>query len=247
MKRRERYCELTFCTMPLPSILKKASSFILGETDQDHIRAMYQDGETLFCKNNVCVHPPTLIRQHCDVIHHPGYLTILCKVDKITGVPNLNLSWIPNSTLRKHPNTLENSTLKKDPYKEIEPLVQEPGKMKIDDKIDGCLEAKETIDCKDCERVCSGGYVRPKTDLPEIIMTVNGNGPNDILEKNGLLKNNLINNEKKTINKIVRSESEENFKERDDNTSIKSRSLSLTSTNSMSLIGSGDGKFIFFF
>ena len=87
-----------------------------------------QDGETLFCKNNVCVHPPTLIRQHCDVVHHPGYLTVTCKIDRNTGIPNLNLSWIPNSTLRKHPSTLENSTPKKI-AQEAEPLVRDPGEL----------------------------------------------------------------------------------------------------------------------
>jgi hypothetical protein len=39
---RESRCELSFCTMPLPSILKKASSYILGESCRDSLRAMYQ-------------------------------------------------------------------------------------------------------------------------------------------------------------------------------------------------------------
>ncbi|XP_023248457.1 uncharacterized protein LOC111644071 [Copidosoma floridanum] len=108
---RESRCELSFCVMPLPSIIKKASSYILGESCRDTLRAMYQDGETLFCKNNVCVHPPSLLRQQCEVIHHPGYMTVTCRIDKPTGVPTLHLSWIPNTTLRKHPSTLENATL----------------------------------------------------------------------------------------------------------------------------------------
>lgn len=39
---REMRCELSFCTMPLPSILKRAGSYILGESCQDSLRAMYQ-------------------------------------------------------------------------------------------------------------------------------------------------------------------------------------------------------------
>ncbi|XP_015597803.1 TBC1 domain family member 16 isoform X2 [Cephus cinctus] len=39
--------------MPLPSILRKASSYILGEGGQDTRGHLYQDGEVLFCKNNI--------------------------------------------------------------------------------------------------------------------------------------------------------------------------------------------------
>ncbi|KZC11591.1 TBC1 domain family member 16 [Dufourea novaeangliae] len=99
--------------MPLPNILKKASSYILGDNSQDNRRTIYQDGEALFCKNNVCVHPPTLMRQNSDVVHHPGYMAITCRFNKNSNVPTLHLSWIPNSTLRKHPATLENVNAKK--------------------------------------------------------------------------------------------------------------------------------------
>ncbi|KYN28146.1 TBC1 domain family member 16 [Trachymyrmex cornetzi] len=97
--------------MPLPNIWRKASNYILGECGQDNRRVIYQDGEALFCKNNVCVHPPTLMRQHADVVHHPGYMTITCKLNNNSNnllIPTLHLSWIPNSTLRKHPTALEN-------------------------------------------------------------------------------------------------------------------------------------------
>ncbi|XP_043289234.1 TBC1 domain family member 16 isoform X2 [Venturia canescens] len=151
--------------MPLPSILKKASSYILGDGNQDCRRLLYQDGEALFCKNNVCVHPPTLLRQHCDVVHHPGYMTLTCKLDKNTNVPTLHLSWIPNSTLRKHPTTLENLTPKKNqhcnnPHGKI-PEETNGGKYENEDeRLDVCLEVKEPISCSDCERVCSGGKSR---------------------------------------------------------------------------------------
>ena len=147
--------------MPLPSILRKASSYILGDGNQDNRRSMYQDGEALFCKNNVCVHPPTLLRQHCDVVHHPGYMTLTCKFDKNTNVPTLHLSWIPNSTLRKHPTTLENLTPKKHAIgsHSHDKILEESngGKLNDNERVDVCLEVKEPINCSDCERVCSGG------------------------------------------------------------------------------------------
>ncbi|KAG7189432.1 hypothetical protein KM043_017134 [Ampulex compressa] len=161
--------------MPLPSILRKASSYILGDCGQDNRRVMYQDGEALFCKNNVCVHPPTLMRQNSDVVHHPGYMTITCKFNKNSNVPTLHLSWIPNSTLRKHPTTLENLSARKleATHRDVIDLgchrsqISEEGcsESRLDresvlEKVDVCLEVKEPINCGDCERVCSGGITR---------------------------------------------------------------------------------------
>ncbi|KDR24295.1 TBC1 domain family member 16, partial [Zootermopsis nevadensis] len=63
-------------------------------------------------KNNVCVHPPTLLRQACDIVHHPGYLTITCQQQQQQNGntrPTLQLSWIPNTTLRRNPWTVEKS------------------------------------------------------------------------------------------------------------------------------------------
>ncbi|XP_034942229.1 TBC1 domain family member 16 [Chelonus insularis] len=146
--------------MPLSILLKKASSYILGDSSSNSQNVIYQDGEALFCKNNVCVHPPSLFRQNCEIIHHPGYMTVICRLDKNTNVPSLHLSWIPNSTLCKHPTALENIILRKDV-----PVSEGTSLNKINDdessinseKIDVCLEVKEPLDCKDCERICSGG------------------------------------------------------------------------------------------
>lgn len=103
--------------MPISTIIKKASSYILGYGDiisEESSQKQYEDNEILFCKNNVCVHPPAMARQEYDIIHHPGYLTITTKtfVDQYNDAkrPTLFLNWIPNSTLRKCPNTLEIST-----------------------------------------------------------------------------------------------------------------------------------------
>lgn len=100
--------------MPLSDIIRKASTFILGADEHSTAKLTdYEDNEILFCKNNVCVHPPAMARQDIDVLHHPGYLTITTKtfVDQYTEVrrPTLFLTWIPNSTLRKCPNTLQNA------------------------------------------------------------------------------------------------------------------------------------------
>ncbi|XP_069685314.1 TBC1 domain family member 16 isoform X2 [Periplaneta americana] len=104
--------------MPLPSILKKASTYILGVQTGTPSPPPFTDGEIIFCKNNVCVHPPTLLRQACDIVHHPGYLTIICQQQQqsqqqqhgdanTSPRPTLQLSWIPNTTLRRNPWTIE--------------------------------------------------------------------------------------------------------------------------------------------
>lgn len=99
--------------MPLTDIIRRASTFILGHEDETGKLSEYEDNEVLFCKNNVCVHPPAMVRQDTDILHHPGYLTITTKtfVDQYTEAkrPTLFLTWIPNSTLRKCPGTLQNS------------------------------------------------------------------------------------------------------------------------------------------
>lgn len=97
---------LNIITMPLPKILKKASSYILG-TQTGTSQQPFNDGEVVFCKNNVCVHPPALLRQDCDVVHHPGYLTITCQVTPDRSRTTLSLTWIPNTTLRKNPWAIE--------------------------------------------------------------------------------------------------------------------------------------------
>lgn len=101
--------------MPLSQIIRRASWYILGSELEEHEEKLinqYADNEILFCKNNVCVHPPTVIRQDFDILHHPGYLTITAKtfVDQYNDVkrPTLFLNWIPNTTLRRCPSELQN-------------------------------------------------------------------------------------------------------------------------------------------
>lgn len=97
--------------MPLSGIFKRASNFLLGtQCELQNTTPAYNDGEVVFCKNNVCVHPPSLLRQDTDIIHHPGYLTITCQSNN-KDKPSLHLTWIPNTTLRRHPATIEQKIL----------------------------------------------------------------------------------------------------------------------------------------
>ncbi|KXJ69793.1 hypothetical protein RP20_CCG025796 [Aedes albopictus] len=100
--------------MPIVNILKRASSYIMGSDDdgEEGNELVYEDNEVLFCKNNICVHPPAVVRQESDILHYPGYLTVTTKtfIDQYNNAkrPTLFLTWIPNSTLRKCPSTVEN-------------------------------------------------------------------------------------------------------------------------------------------
>ncbi|KAM9296984.1 TBC1 domain family member 16 [Gastrophryne carolinensis] len=56
------------------------------------------DGEILFSKNNVCVHPPELLQ---DVsCHHPGYICVYTEKDESLGT-TLILAWVPNSRIQR--------------------------------------------------------------------------------------------------------------------------------------------------
>ncbi|CAF0787876.1 unnamed protein product [Rotaria sordida] len=66
------------------------------------------DGEIIFSKNNICVHPPS--RLHSYTLHHPGYLCIKCQNNPQSG-STLILTWIPNSTLKSRSNTSQQSSI----------------------------------------------------------------------------------------------------------------------------------------
>ncbi|XP_023310407.1 TBC1 domain family member 16 [Anoplophora glabripennis] len=104
--------------MPLTDIIRRASTYILGPEMDAGKDIRYENNEVLFCKNNVCVHPPAVVRQETDILHHPGYLTITTKVfiDQYNDSrrPTLFLTWIPNVELAKNSVFLQNG-LKKCP------------------------------------------------------------------------------------------------------------------------------------
>ncbi|KAE8576201.1 hypothetical protein XENTR_v10004097 [Xenopus tropicalis] len=78
------------------------------------------DGEIIFSKNNVCVHPPELLQ---DVgSHHPGYLCVYMEKDEFLGT-TLILAWVPNSRIQRQDEealryiTPESSPIRKNPRK----------------------------------------------------------------------------------------------------------------------------------
>lgn len=91
--------------MSIVNMIKRASSRILGADKSITKIDVYDDSEVLFCKNNVCIHPLTSIRQESEWIHYPGYLTVTTKtfVDQFNKASRstLLLTWIPNSSLCK--------------------------------------------------------------------------------------------------------------------------------------------------
>lgn len=289
--------------MPLPNIWRRASTYILGECGQDNRRVVYQDGEALFCKNNVCVHPPTLMRQHADVVHHPGYMTITCKLTNDSNnlpIPTLHLSWIPNSTLRKHPTALENLSSRNaaarrddaidhptypssripapgntrsdslnvsDARREIETENENENGTEIDNgngRLDVCLEAKEPVNCGDCERVCSSSSYRSSygNDFPphrerdpSVTLDRNDDANATAIETDNEIENRPNSSNEKNQDRLVKErdcfneidarsiDEDPRFSYRDrDDVSVKSRSLSLTSTCSLSISVSTDAE-----
>ncbi|CAG9767240.1 unnamed protein product [Ceutorhynchus assimilis] len=98
--------------MPLTDIFRRASTYIMGlEEGTNEKWSNYDNNEVLFCKNNVCVHPPAMMRHENDILHNPGYLTVTTKVfiDQFNDVkrPTLFLTWIPNTDLSKCHTTLQ--------------------------------------------------------------------------------------------------------------------------------------------
>ncbi|XP_018092690.1 TBC1 domain family member 16 S homeolog isoform X2 [Xenopus laevis] len=78
------------------------------------------DGEIIFSKNNVCVHPPELLQ---DVgSHHPGYLCVYMEKDELLGT-TLILAWVPNARIQRQDEealryiTPESSPVRKNPRK----------------------------------------------------------------------------------------------------------------------------------
>ena len=80
----------------MATILKKFSDF-LGISDPEYVRAPPLDGEIIFCKNNVCVHPPSMLST--SVEHHPGYLTI--RAQKVDAVADLTCADMDPQLLSK--------------------------------------------------------------------------------------------------------------------------------------------------
>ncbi|XP_033112486.1 TBC1 domain family member 16-like [Anneissia japonica] len=82
----------------MASLLKKVGDFInVNILDSNPSKPPPLDGEIIYSKNNVCVHPPSNLST--DLSHFPGYLTLRAQQKGETG-STLILTWIPNSTLK---------------------------------------------------------------------------------------------------------------------------------------------------
>ena len=66
--------------MSFSTFFKKATN-LLGLSSPESARPPPLDGEIIYCKNNVCVHPPALLRAEAD--HYPGYLNIRSQSDEV--------------------------------------------------------------------------------------------------------------------------------------------------------------------
>lgn len=67
--------------MSFSSLFHKASN-LLGFGGQDRLQPPPLDGEIIYCKNNVCVHPPANLNRATE--HYPGYLNIRSQDDEVT-------------------------------------------------------------------------------------------------------------------------------------------------------------------
>ncbi|XP_074081096.1 TBC1 domain family member 16 isoform X2 [Macrotis lagotis] len=56
------------------------------------------DGEIIYSKNNVCVHPLQVLQGLGE--HHPGYLCLYMEKDELLGT-TLILAWVPNSRIQR--------------------------------------------------------------------------------------------------------------------------------------------------
>ena len=65
--------------LTLGNLFRKASNFLgIGSPD---FKPPPLDGEIIYCKNNVCVHPPARLSHHGE--HFPGYLNIRSQDDEV--------------------------------------------------------------------------------------------------------------------------------------------------------------------
>ncbi|XP_018419372.1 PREDICTED: TBC1 domain family member 16 isoform X3 [Nanorana parkeri] len=86
--------------MSLGRLLRRASSKAsdLLTLGSDGETTTVLDGEIIFSKNNVCVHPREILQDVSS--HHPGYLCVYMEKDESLGA-TLILAWVPNSRIQR--------------------------------------------------------------------------------------------------------------------------------------------------
>ncbi|XP_041341693.1 TBC1 domain family member 16 isoform X3 [Pyrgilauda ruficollis] len=109
--------------MSLGRLLRRASSKasdLLTLTPGSGGSSSVLDGEIIYSKNNVCVHPTELLQGIGE--HHPGYLCLYMEKDELLGT-TLILAWVPNSRIQRQDEealryvTPESSPVRKAPRK----------------------------------------------------------------------------------------------------------------------------------
>jgi len=68
--------------MSLTSLFRKATNLLGFGGDDSRLRPPPLDGEIVYCKNNVCVHPPSNLNKSTSD-HFPGYLNIRSQDDEV--------------------------------------------------------------------------------------------------------------------------------------------------------------------
>ncbi|NXJ16573.1 TBC16 protein, partial [Odontophorus gujanensis] len=98
----------------------KASDLLTLNPGGSSTSSSILDGEIIYSKNNVCVHPPELLQGIGE--HHPGYLCLYMEKDELLGT-TLILAWVPNSRIQRQDEealryvTPESSPVRKAPRK----------------------------------------------------------------------------------------------------------------------------------
>ncbi|XP_078427172.1 TBC1 domain family member 16 [Cetorhinus maximus] len=119
--------------MSLGQLLRRASSKAsdLLTFNQSSGSSRILDGEIIYSKNNVCVHPSDLLRGLGE--HHPGYLCIHLEKDELLGT-TLIITWIPNTRIqRQDEEALRYITPESSPVRKVQrrrcrhaPVVHQP-------------------------------------------------------------------------------------------------------------------------
>jgi len=69
--------------MSLTTLFRKATNLLGFGGDDSTSQAPPLDGEIIYCKNNVCVHPPANLNKSTND-HFPGYLNIRSQDDEVS-------------------------------------------------------------------------------------------------------------------------------------------------------------------
>lgn len=114
----------------MSNLWKKFSDF-LGISDPEFIIAPPLEGEIIYCKNNVCVHPPPQLSSLPK--HLPGYMTIRTHGSGYLNT-SLILTWIPNISINL--NNVEKDSVVSSTSESSPVRVEESPKLSLGSKED---------------------------------------------------------------------------------------------------------------